>query len=230
MFRPPRSRLSGSAVLAGFALGGAVLYLMTVLAVTLVLGEELPTIAWAGFGVVATVAMAAAGGLTLFLVRASREAGAETARPKRVSRAGTILRVLVGADVGCSGAALRDALSLRAGGRRLQARVVAPSPVSPGRCLDSDLDAARATAQARSDETVEALAAAGVQAQGLVGSESPLEAIADALAVFPADEIVVATTAADRGNWLEQGVVERARALHGLPVSRLVLEAPLPVG
>jgi hypothetical protein len=80
------------------------------------------------------------------------------------------------------------------------------------------------------DDTISALAAAGMPARGLVGPESPLEAIAAALATFPADEIVVAPSAAEHADWLEEDVVERAHALHGLPVSQLVLDTPLPTG
>jgi len=74
------------------------------------------------------------------------------------------------------------------------------------------------------------LEAAGIAARGEIGSESPLEAIADALAVFPADEIVVATPPQESTNWLEQGVVERARELHEQPVTHLVVESRAPNG
>jgi hypothetical protein len=99
--------------------------------------------------------------------------------------------------------------------------------VSGLRYLDSDVDAARRDAEARIAETVGAFTAAGIRAHGEVGSESPLEAIADALSVFRADEIVLATPPAERANWLEQGVVERARELYAQPVSHLVVETPL---
>jgi GABA permease len=66
---------------------------------------------------------------------------------------------------------------------------------------------------------------AGIVARGEVGSESPLEAIADALARFAADEIVVATTPSDRTNRLEDHVTERARELYEQPVSHLVVDA-----
>ena len=136
--------------------------------------------------------------------------------------------VLVVADEGCSGGALCEALSESLRGRQAEVLLVAPALVSAVRYLDSDIDGARAAAQARLAETVGALSAAGISARGQVGSESPLEAIADALAVFPADEIVVATQPSDRTNWLEQGVVERARRLYDTPVTHLVVEAASP--
>jgi GABA permease len=63
-----------------------------------------------------------------------------------------------------------------------------------------------------------------------VGSESPLEAIADALAVFAADEIVIATPPPERTNWLEESVVERARELYEQPVSHVIVETAPPLG
>jgi GABA permease len=107
---------------------------------------------------------------------------------------------------------------------------VAPTLVSATHYLDSDVDEAREEARARLAETVAAFEAAGVVARGEIGSESPLEAIADAVAIFAADEIVVATPPSGRTNWLERGVVERARELYDQPVSHLVVEAATPVG
>jgi hypothetical protein len=225
----PSRRLSGPWVLAGFALGGAAAYLLIQLTVTLALGEELPLLGWVGFGVVAVVVSAAAGALALFLVRSARVAGAEaTGHAAWHGGTETRRRVLVVADAGCRGSALCEALVSPEADPPSEVFVTAPALVSPLRYLDSDLDEARTAAQRRLHETLDALAAAGVSAEGSVGSESPLEAVADALAVFPADEIVVATGAGP-GNWLEQDLAERARAVHGLPVSTLVLGAPLPV-
>jgi hypothetical protein len=223
-------RRRGAAVLAGFALGGAAVYLATQLVVTLALGEALPVLGWVGFAVVVGVVAVAASGLAVFLVGAARQAGVETVgRPTRLRQGGPTRRVLVVADAACPAPALCDALVSRAGGAPLDVFVAAPALVSPVRYLDSDLDGARAAARRRLDETLTALAAGGISAQGTIASESPLEAIGDALAVFPADEIVVATAGVEPGNWLELDVVERARA-HGLPVSSLVLEAPAPPG
>ncbi|HUP33228.1 MAG TPA: hypothetical protein VM184_09370 [Gaiellaceae bacterium] len=223
--RHARLRGGGKRVLVLFAVGGGVVYLTTVLGITLALGEELPLLGWIGFAVAATIVLAAGTGLAVFLVRASAAAGAEPPARRRVETAGAH-RVLVVADEGCSGAALCRPLVADLMGAKAEVLVVSPALVSGVRYLDSDLDPARRAAQRRLDETVGALAAAGVTARGEIGSESPLEAIADALAVFAADEIVVATPPPERTNWLEQGVVERARELYTVPVAHLVVEAP----
>jgi GABA permease len=210
-----------------FALGGGVLYLATLLAVTLGWGESLPLLGWIGFAVASTVVFAAGTILAVFLVRSSTRAGSEPPQ-RRPRRMAGVHRVLVVADEGCSGPALCRPLAASLEGRRTEVLVVAPALLSPTHFLDSDLDAARAAAERRLAETVAAFEAAGVGARAEVGSESPLEAIADALAVFAADEIVVATPPPERANWLEEHVVERARAVYEQPVSHLVVEGGAP--
>jgi len=221
-------RRPGMRTLLLFAVGGGVLYLTGILAITLAFGEGLPLAGWIGFGVAATVVLAISTALAVFLVRSSRAAGSD-APPRQGARRAAMLCVLVVADEGCSGAALCEPLAETLAGRRAEVLVVAPALVSAVRYFDSDIDAARAAAQVRLDETVAALNAAGITARGEVGSESPLEAIADAVAVFPADEIVVATPPEEQTNWLEQGVVERARGLYDTPVTHLVVEAASPI-
>jgi hypothetical protein len=222
------SRLGGRTELVLFALGGAVLYLATLLAVTLTWGKDLPLLGWIGFAVASTVVLAASTILAVFLMRSSTGAGSEPPQ-RRPRRTAGVHRVLVVADEGCSGAALCRPLAERLEGRRTEVLVVAPALVSATHYLDSDVDAAREAAERRLGETVAAFEAAGIRARGEVGSESPLEAIADALALFAADEIVVATPPLERTNWLEEGVVERARTLYEQPVAHLVVDAAVPL-
>lgn len=216
-------RLGGKGELVLFALGGGVLYLATLLAITLGWGRDLPLLGWIGFTVASTVVLAASTILAVFLVRSSSGAGSE-APQRRPPRKPGVHRMLVIADEGCSGAALCRPLAERLEGRRTEVLVVAPALLSGVHYLDSDVDAAREAAERRLAETVAAFEAAGIGARGEVGSESPLESIADALALFAADEIVVATPPPERTNWLEAGVVERARALYEQPVSHLVVD------
>lgn len=222
---PPR-RLSGRSAIVLFAVGGGVLYLTTQLAVVLTLGERLPPLGWVGFAIASTIVLAASVVLAVFLVRSSRAAGSEAPREGPTGTPG-VHRVLLVADEGCSGEPLCRRLTAWLEDRRTEVLVVAPALVSGFHYLDSDVDAARRAAQVRLDETVGALRLAGIGARGEVGSESPLEAIADALAVFAADAIVVATPPPERSNWLEQGVVERAQELYEQPVTHLVVATPL---
>lgn len=69
--------------------------------------------------------------------------------------------------------------------------------------------------------TLEALREAGVQADGAVGSNDPLQAADDGLRRFPADEIVFVTHKDGHTNWLEDGVVESADSRYPQPVKHI---------
>jgi hypothetical protein len=88
----------------------------------------------------------------------------------------------------------------------------------------SDNDGARAAAQERLDQSLAQLAAAGVEARGEVGDGDPLQAIADALRTFGADEIIISTHPEGRSNWLERGIVEHARERFAVPITHVVVD------
>jgi len=133
-------------------------------------------------------------------------------------------RILVIANETVAGTALRDEVVRRASGRDAEVLVVTPALNSRIRHWTSDEDQARAAAEARLQESVRALAAAGVQARGQVGDDDPLQAIEDALRMFPADEIVLSTHPPGRSNWLERGLVEHARARFECPLTHVVVD------
>ena len=83
-------------------------------------------------------------------------------------------------------------------------------------------DRPRRAAEERLDRCLAALAAAGVEAEGLVGDADPLLAMDDALRLFPADEIVVATRPPASSSWLARGLVRRARLRFRVPVHHVV--------
>ena len=91
--------------------------------------------------------------------------------------------------------------------------VIAPALNSRLRRWLSDEDEARRLAGERAEATVVRLERRGLHAHGQIGDADPLQAIADALPVFAADEIVIAgdTSVAER-------LAARARARFGLPV------------
>jgi nucleotide-binding universal stress UspA family protein len=93
--------------------------------------------------------------------------------------------------------------------------VVAPALNSRLRHWLSDEDDARRSAQARVAAFIERLGERGVHAEGRVGDVDPLLAIADALSMFPADQIVIAARP-ERSTQL----VARARTRFRLPTSR----------
>ena len=86
-------------------------------------------------------------------------------------------------------------------------------------------DAARELAAERLRRSLAELRAVDVTAEGLVGDADPLLAIDDALRLFPADEIVVATHPARDANWLERRLVAHARLRFTQPVHHVVLDA-----
>ena len=61
-----------------------------------------------------------------------------------------------------------------------------------------------------------------MEARGEVGDANPLVAIDDALAHFPASAIVIATLPPGQSKWLERGLIDKARARFGVPVTHLV--------
>lgn len=134
-------------------------------------------------------------------------------------------RVLVIAHGSCTAGTFGDALVGRAGGRKLEALVVAPALGSRLARWTGD-EGSYGEAQAHLDSTLAALAAIGVEAGGHVGSHDPIQAADDGLREFPADEIVFAMRADGDEKWLEEGVVETARDRYEVPVTHLVVEAP----
>ncbi|HEY5013071.1 MAG TPA: hypothetical protein VIK61_10255 [Acidimicrobiia bacterium] len=62
-----------------------------------------------------------------------------------------------------------------------------------------------------------------ISVTGGVGSDDPLESIADALGAFPATHVLLATSTEQDSYWLEQGLLVKARALTPLEVSHVVV-------
>jgi hypothetical protein len=132
-------------------------------------------------------------------------------------------RLLVVANETVAGRALREEVVRRAQGET-DVLVVCPALNSQLRHWASDEDRAREIAQARLDESLAALADAGVEARGEVGDADPVQAIDDALRTFGADEIVVSTHPPGRSNWLEKGVIARSRERYGCPLTHVVVD------
>jgi hypothetical protein len=130
--------------------------------------------------------------------------------------------ILVIANRTCPCPALVDEVARRAIDRPAEVLVVAPALNSRLRHWVSDIDGAVARARDRVEFAVAELRERGVQARGEVGDANPLLAIVDALACFPASEIVIATHPQGRSNWLERGLIEKATARFDLPITHLV--------
>ena len=81
-------------------------------------------------------------------------------------------------------------------------------------------DDAREDASARAEAVSDAIS--NGETDGHVGDVDPLQAIEDALRMFPADEIVLVTAPDDGASWLESGLGEKVHERFALPVTRLV--------
>jgi hypothetical protein len=132
-------------------------------------------------------------------------------------------RVLVVANETVAGEALRDEIVHRAR-ENSEVLVVAPALNSRLRHWTSDEDRARAQAQARLDASLAALAEVGVDAEGHVGDDDPVQAVDDALRMFPADELIVSTHPPGRSNWLENDVVRVLRERYGCPITHVIVD------
>jgi GABA permease len=129
-------------------------------------------------------------------------------------------RVLVISNETVEGDELREAILARAPERVM---VVAPALNSRLRYWLSDEDRARHGAEARLRRCLKELRREGVCAGGHVGDGDPMRAIEDALMVFDADVLLIATHPEARSNWLSHHLVERARERFDLPVSHIVV-------
>jgi GABA permease len=133
-------------------------------------------------------------------------------------------RILVVANETVGGPELLSEIRERSEGRAARVLVVCPALNSPLRHWVSDEDQARAAAQARLDESLTSMRAAGLDATGEIGDGDPIQAIEDAVRTFQPDELIISTHPAGRSHWLERGVVEKARERFELPVTHVVVE------
>ena len=129
-------------------------------------------------------------------------------------------RVLVIANETVDGGDLRHTLCDHGATEVL---VVAPALSSRVRFWVSDIDPARRRAAARLAGSLPGLGGAGIAVAGSIGDSEPLQAIADGLRVFAADEIVLVTHSDEEAHWVEHDLVERARKhFPGLAITQLV--------
>ena len=190
------------------------------------------SIAYFGAIVIATVAGGQWVGLGVFVVLTAAVVGwwAHARRderpPKTVPRphAAGERRILVIANETVAGHTLRSMILERSLDVREEVLVVTPALNSPLKHWVSDEDDARAAAQERLGASLAKLAEAGVEARGEVGDGDPLQAMEDALRTFGADEIIISTHPEGRSNWLERGIVTKARERFAVPITHVVVD------
>ncbi len=134
-------------------------------------------------------------------------------------------RILVVANETVESTVLHDAIRTDPNGERAEILIVAPALNSRVRHWVSDEDDARHAAKARLERSIDQFVRDGVEASGWVGDADPIQAIDDALHVFPADTLIIATHPEGRSNWLARRLVLRARRRFPLPVLHIVVDA-----
>jgi nucleotide-binding universal stress UspA family protein len=134
-------------------------------------------------------------------------------------------RILVLANETLGGEALRREITHRMAGEDTEVYVVCPAlNVSKIKHWVSDEDEARRQAQERLDDVIARLGRQGIHVRGDIGDADPVQAMEDALRLFPADEAILSTHPPGRSNWLERDVVQRSRDRFALPVSHVVVD------
>ncbi|MFL6027117.1 MAG: amino acid permease [Friedmanniella sp.] len=138
-------------------------------------------------------------------------------------------RVLVLANETVNGQELIDELRAidRAGAAEYFVCVPA-NPIDTGQAMHKGAafvwDATARAAQERLDRTLDILRSDKLHADGALGDYRPLRALADAVAAFHPDRLVICTLPEDRSAWIRFDVVDRARAEHGLPVTHVIVQ------
>jgi 2-hydroxychromene-2-carboxylate isomerase len=100
-----------------------------------------------------------------------------------------------------------------------QIYVIAPTLTSWLQWLATDVDHARVSADERLKTVFDHMHANGLEPAGTVGGENQVTAIADALATFDADLIVLRLHApgSEHENWREHRIAKQVRGHFGLP-------------
>ena len=143
-------------------------------------------------------------------------------------------RVLVLANETVNGAELLDELRAIDDDRNAEYYVCVPAnPIDTGQAMHEGAafvwQATTEAAQARLDRTLEILRSESLHADGALGDYKPLRALADAVAQFKPDRLVICTHPEDRSAWLRYDVVDRARETYDIPITHVVVES-VPAG
>lgn len=135
-------------------------------------------------------------------------------------------RLLVVANETVGGEALLEEIGRRSEGPDCEILVITPAlAASRADHWASDIDEAIVLARQRMELSVlEIRHRLDRSTRGEIGDSDPNVAIADALRIFPADEIVISTHPPHSSRWLERGVVDRAREEIDLPISHVVVD------
>jgi hypothetical protein len=132
-------------------------------------------------------------------------------------------KVLIVANRTVAGRKLLEAVRDRAQSEDAQFHLVVPlSRPRHGNVIYDHAE--RDAAQLRIDLAQAYLRQEGIELTGEIGDEDPYTATMDALATFPADEVIVSTLPQTRSGWLRRDLVERISDDAGRPVRHIVTD------
>jgi hypothetical protein len=134
-------------------------------------------------------------------------------------------RLLVVVDETCTSPWLCANVRGDADGERLEVFVLSPAHGTAATEWYVDEDAARADATRRLRACIGCLRGQGIKTRGEVAGPDPVQGIADALRIFPADEILIVTAPQRPATWLQRGVTDRARRTFTQPIKHVVMPA-----
>jgi hypothetical protein len=180
-----------------------------------------PVLGWVGFAIVSAVVVGLGAAATVLVPRM------RVSPPTPALATNRERRLLVVADAYCSEAALCDEIQARLDGA-VAVHVVVPVRVSHLHFLANDEAEEERDAEQTMLIAVGLLQRRGISATGTVGSDKPLESMADALAAFPATHVLLALPPEEESYWLERDLLEKARALTDLAVTQVVVPSAMP--
>jgi GABA permease len=171
--------------------------------------------------------------LGLFFVTRWRGGSVEAEAPGEPPT-GPAERVLVLGNETIAAPELLDALRTIDADRRAEYFVCVPAnPVDTGQAEHKGAvfiwEATQEAAQRRLDYTLTTLRSEGLRADGALGDYRPLRALADAVAEFRPDRLVICTHPVERSTWMRYDVVDRARTGYDIPVAHVIAHTPVAV-
>lgn len=132
------------------------------------------------------------------------------------------LRILVAVDDACTPSSLCRSVRAHMGDAPLEVFVISPAHGVETQWY-VDQDAALAAATRRLRACISCLRRRGIRTEGELGDRDPVQAIGDALATFPADEILIVTGPQRPSPWLHRTLVDRVRHVFAQPVAHVVV-------
>jgi GABA permease len=169
--------------------------------------------------------------LVLYFVARSRGGSVEPQELEPV-HSGNAKRVLVLANETVGADELLDELRrIDKAGRASYFVCVPANPIDTGQAEHKGAvyiwEATVEAARQRLDYMLGVLRSENLDADGALGDYRPLRALADAVASFRPDELVISTLPVADSAWLRYDVVDRARSTYDIPVTHVVSTVPV---